>query len=80
MVLTIAAYLAISAHRNKLPGLGRPIGGGICFLAGFWVLATHVPLIADAAHGKAAWGSALWHASTALPIVVLALWTVVRDA
>jgi hypothetical protein len=56
------------------------IGGGLCFLAGFWVLATHVPLISQAIHGKAPWGSTVWHASTAVPIVALSLWTVLSDS
>ncbi|MGI8411611.1 MAG: hypothetical protein ACR2LV_02805 [Solirubrobacteraceae bacterium] len=54
------------------------VGSGICFLAGIWVLATHVPLLADAAGGSAHWGAALWHASTALPVVVISLWYVLR--
>ncbi len=79
VVAAIGAYLAISARRNTLSGLRRPLGGGICFLAGFWVLATHVPLVAQAVRGKAPWDSTIWHASTALPIVALSLWTVLRD-
>ncbi|MDQ6805196.1 MAG: hypothetical protein M3065_09570 [Actinomycetota bacterium] len=76
----IATYLAVHAQRNTLPTLSRPIGGGICFLAGFWILATHVPLVADAVHGKAHWGSTIWHASTAVPIVALSLWSVLKDS
>jgi hypothetical protein len=80
VVAAIGTYLAINARRGTPPKLSRPIGGGICFLAGFWVLATHVPLVSDAVHGKATWGSTIWHASTALPIVLLSLWTVLKDS
>lgn len=55
------------------------VGGGVGFLAGFWVLATHAPLLADAAGGRARWGAALWHASTALPIVIVSLWYLLRS-
>jgi hypothetical protein len=80
LVAAIGACLAVTTYRDTQPALSRPIGGGVCFLAGFWVLATHVPLIAQAVQGKAPWGSTIWHASTALPIVALSLWTVLRDA
>jgi hypothetical protein len=79
LVAAVATYLAVNAYRDTLPKLARPVGGGICFLAGFWVLATHVPLIVQAFQGKAAWGSTLWHASTAVPLVALSLWTVLED-
>jgi hypothetical protein len=75
VVAATAAWMAWLARRAPLagraPGL---VGGGICFLAGFWVLATHVPLLADAARGSERWGAALWHASAALPLLVLSLW------
>lgn len=80
LVATIGSYLAINAHRKAPPGLSRTIGGAICFLAGFWIFATHVPLVADAADGRAAWGATVWHASTALPIVGLSLWILLRDS
>lgn len=80
LVAAIGTYLAIDAYRGRPPGLNRTMGASVCFLAGFWVLATHVPLVADAVHGKAAWGSTIWHASTALPIVLLSLWTLLEDS
>lgn len=80
LVAAIGTYLAIDAYRGRPPGLNRTMGASVCFLAGFWVLATHVPLVADAVHGKAAWGSTIWHASTAVPIVVLSLWAVLKDS
>jgi len=71
--------LMLTRRRVVLGGWPTLLGGGVCFLAGFWVLATHVPLLADAARGTAPWGAALWHASTSLPIVVVSLWYVLRS-
>lgn len=79
LILAIGAYLAVCANRDAAGTWSGAIGGGVCFLAGFWVLATHVPPISQAFQGKAAWGAALWHASTAIPLVVLSLWIVIRE-
>lgn len=81
LVAMVGGWLFVLARRRTGDG-GWPVllGGGVCFLAGFWVLATHVPLLADAASGKARWGAALWHASTALPVVVVSLWLALRTS
>jgi hypothetical protein len=79
VVAAVGTYLAVNAYRSTLASEARAIGGGFCFLAGFWVLATHVPLISQAAQGKEAWGSTLWHAWTSVPIVGLSLWIVLKD-
>ena len=77
--LLIAGYLALRAYRDERSTASEVVGGGVCFLAGFWVAATHFTLVLHAVQGHQAWGPALWHASTAIPIVVLALWTVTKD-
>ncbi len=46
----------------------------VSFLAGLWVVSTHVPLLADAERGRADWGPTLLHNSAGLPILVLSLW------
>ncbi len=80
LIAGISGYLALGVASDAAISIRRLIGGGICFLAGFWVLATHVSLISDAGQGREQWGPALWHASTALPIVGLSLWIVLREA
>src|SRR5436190_4231002 len=75
VIAALAGWLAWRAHSG--PVLGTTAAGtvgGVCFLAGFWVAATHVPLIRDAADARESWGAALWHASTALPILAISLW------
>ncbi len=47
---------------------------GASFLAGVWVVSTHVPLIADATRGAAEWGPTLLHNSAGFPVVLMALW------
>ena len=55
------------------------LAAGVAFLAGFWVLATHVPLIGDANEGLVTWPAAIWHSIAAVPTLGLAVWCVVRS-
>lgn len=80
LIAAIGVYLAFGPYSKAASGWSRLVGGGLSFLAGFWVLATHVPLLSQAAEGKAPWGATLWHASTAIPLVALSFWIVFREA
>ncbi|MDQ3630405.1 MAG: hypothetical protein M3417_03835 [Actinomycetota bacterium] len=80
LVAGAGLYLASLARRRALAGASSALlAGGACFLAGFWVLATHAPLLAEAARANLSWSAALWHSATALPIVALSLWCVLRS-
>lgn len=73
-------YLVTLARRRGLAGAQSALlAGGVCFLAGFWVLATHAPLLVEATRSSVPWSAALWHSATALPVVALALWCVLRS-
>lgn len=79
IVAVLGLFLARSARRDGAAGETlRMIAGGICFLCGFWVLATHVPLVMDAGSGREEWGAAIWHMSTAPLIVILSLFIAFR--
>jgi hypothetical protein len=74
------SVLFVTARRGPLAASRvAPAAAGLCFLAGFWILATHVPLLGDAADDRVSWGAAIWHSVAALPIFALALWCVVRS-
>jgi hypothetical protein len=81
-IVVLAASLYLSAIARRGP-LARErfalLGAGACLLAGFWVLATHVPLLGDAASSAVSWEAAIWHSIAALPIVILAVWCVLRS-
>ena len=49
-------------------------GVGASFLAGVWMVSTHVPLLAHASEGKADWGAAFVHNSPGVPIALLSFW------
>jgi hypothetical protein len=78
-VTAAGLYLRAIARRGPWPASpSAPFAAGLCLLAGFWVLATHVPLLGDAAEDRVGWDAAVWHSISALPIVALALWCVLR--
>jgi hypothetical protein len=80
IVLAVGLLLHARARRGPLASDRTALlVAGIGFLAGFWVLATHLPLVGDAARSELPWDAAIWHTIAALPIVGLALWCVVRS-
>lgn len=80
IVVATGLYLTVLARRRALTGdRFALLASGLAFLAGFWVLSTHAPLIADAARSdQQPWDAAIWHSIAAVPIVALALWCVLR--
>jgi hypothetical protein len=73
VVHRFARHRALSAERWALPACG------VAFLAGCWTVATHVPLLQDAAHDDVTWEAAIFHFAAGLPIVLLAGWLVLRS-
>ncbi|MDQ3612487.1 MAG: hypothetical protein M4D85_12960 [Actinomycetota bacterium] len=77
--VVMLAGAAMLATRAGAPGGRVWLGaGGIAFLTGLWITATHLPLIPDAFDSLAPWGVALLHLSTGPPILVCGLWMVLR--
>ena len=80
IVVAAGLFLGARARRHALVSDRLAIlASGAAFLAGFWVLATHTPLLYDAARTDQPWDDAIWHSITAVPIVVLAAWCVLRS-
>ncbi len=69
----LAGARALAGERYAL------LAAGVSFLAGFWVLATHLPLLGDAADAAVSWEAAVWHSIAALPVAGLACWFVIRS-
>ena len=83
-VLALAAaavWLALLRRRAGRPNeLASLVAPALAFLAGFWITATHVPLVIDAAQGAVPWGPALLHGSAGPPLAVLGLLVVLLPA
>jgi hypothetical protein len=80
LVLVAALYLRKLAARGRLAGEPTAlVASGVAFLGGFWIFATHVPLLVDAARSDLPWDAAIWHSIGGLPVAGLACWFVVRS-
>lgn len=85
-VIPGAAVLVCSAlllHPTAVAAPGsvlRLVLIGLACLGGFWITATHAPLVQDALDGVSGWGPALLHLSAGPPITVTALWMLLADA
>ena len=77
VVVAAGVYLHRLARRRALAGERFALlAAGVSFMAGFWVLVTHLPLIGDAATADQPWDAAIWHSITGLPLAGVALWCV----
>ncbi len=68
IALSVAALLFARRHGND--NLLFAAGLGIV-LAGFWMTATHVPLVLQAARGDAPWGATVYHSLPGLAVLAL---------
>ena len=80
VIAAAGLYLYRLGRRRSLSGERYALlAAGAIFLAGFWVLATHLPLVQDASEERISWEAAIWHSFSALPILGLAFWFVLRS-
>ncbi len=78
IVVAAACLVALALkHKGPGPGLTRFFAGMVVLLAGFWMVATHVPLVVQAFRDDAPWPGTIYHTSSALAVFGLGLmWTV----
>lgn len=80
VVVAAGLYLRRLAAGRELAGARYALlAAGASFLAGFWVFATHLPLLGDASDGAVSWEAAIWHSIAGLPVAGLACWFVIRS-
>jgi hypothetical protein len=78
IVVLLASLAGIMAGRRADgPGGTRFIAGMVVLLAGLWMLATHLPLVAEAMRDQAPWPATIYHTAAALAVFGLGLlWSV----
>jgi hypothetical protein len=77
--LVVLACVVVLARRGQAagPSMVPFVAGLVVLLAGFWMVATHVPLVAQAMRGEAPWPATLYHSSPAFAVFGFGLlWTV----
>ena len=72
-----AAWL-VAAKRGGEPTVGALAAAGACVLAAFWITATHVGLLIDAAQGTAPAGASLLHGTAGPALLLVAGWLLAR--
>lgn len=74
VILAISALAFLFAWRRGGSSILLPAGLGI-FLAGFWMTATHAPLVLQATRQEAPWGATVYHSLPGLAVLALgAVW------
>ncbi len=72
--VVLASVVAILVgHQPQGPGALRLMAGMVVVLAGLWMLATHLPLVAQATRDEAPWPATIYHTSSALAVFGLGL-------
>ena len=79
VVVLLASVVGILAGRRPQgPGALRFMGGMAVLLAGLWMMATHLPLVAEALRDESPWPATIYHTSSALAVFGLGLlWSTV---
>jgi hypothetical protein len=70
VVCLIGLYVV---RRSPRPGPTLFVCGATVFLAGLWMMATHLPLVAQAMRGDAPWPASIYHSSAAFAVFGLGL-------
>ncbi len=75
-VVVISTLALFAGSRGDADPLMFAAGLGVV-LAGFWMTATHFPLVVQATRGEAPWGATLYHSLPGLAVLVLGVaWAV----
>ncbi len=75
-VLAMAALAYLLLRSPQPSPLLLFVAGATITLAGFWMVATHLPLVSQARRGQAPWGAVLWHSLPGVGVILVgAIWT-----
>lgn len=73
VVLLMASLAALALTRRRSRPALTLMSGLVVLLAGLWMTATHVPLVAQAARGEAPTGATAYHSVPGLVVLALGL-------
>jgi len=77
LVVLLASVAVLAMNRSApVSGVVMLAVGMVVSLAGLWMVATHVPLVAQAARHEAPWGATIYHSASAVLVLAFGLaWT-----
>ncbi len=76
VILAISAVVLLVVRPASVSRVYLLVAGLVIDLAALWMVATHLPLVAQAARGDAPWGATIYHCGSAVLVVALGLaWT-----
>lgn len=75
VVIALSVIALVLARSGAAPEMFMFIAGLAICLAGLWMVATHVPLVAQAARGEpgVSWVATIWHCASAVAVAVLGI-------
>lgn len=73
LVLAASVFCLLAMRRPRRPTMTPFLCGAAVLLAGFWMVATHIPLLAQALRHQAPWPPTIYHSSAALATFGLGL-------
>lgn len=80
IVIAVSALALLLARRANASTWLFP-AGLVIVLAGFWMTATHLPLVLQATRAEAPWGATVYHSLPGLAVLVLgAVWAATYHA
>jgi len=76
VVVSVSALVLVMGRPRPVSGVFMLSAGMVIALAGLWMAATHIPLVAQAARHDAPWGGTTYHGASALIVLAFGLaWT-----
>ncbi|MDQ4133855.1 MAG: hypothetical protein M3179_11780 [Actinomycetota bacterium] len=76
VLITVSIVTLVVLRRSPESSSFMFVAGLVLVLAGLWMFATHVPLVAQALRDEAPWGATIYHSTNALTVLIFGiLWT-----
>jgi hypothetical protein len=80
VIIVLSVIALVFGRRRAAADTFMFIAGLALCLAGLWMVATHLPLVVEAAKGeaRATWGAVVWHSVPAVAVALLGvIWLVI---